>query len=128
MVKVPAPKKILLVDDDALVRETVRLALRHGGFDVRVAEEPLRAPEQARQDQPDLILMDLYMPQADGLELCRRLKKDPKTAQIPVVLFTGSDEAIDKLSGKEAGAFDYITKPIDARKLLDKIKEILDAR
>lgn len=128
MVKVPVPKKILLVDDDALVRETVRLALRHGGYDVRVAEEPVKAPEQAKQEEPDLILMDLYMPNVDGLELCRRLKKDPKTAGIPVVLFTGSEEEIDKLSGKEAGAADYVNKPIDARKLLEKIKAILDAR
>src|ERR1044071_722143 len=113
MVKVPVPKKILLVDDDALVRETVRLALRHGGYDVRVVEEPAKAPDLAKQDQPDLILMDLYMPNVDGLELCRRLKKEPKTAKIPVVLFTGSEEEIDKLSGKEAGAAAYVNKPID---------------
>ena len=126
--RLPTPRKILLVDDDALVRETVRMALRHGGFDVRVAEDPARAPELAGADPPDLVLMDLYMPGMDGLELCRRMKKDPRTQAVPVVLFTGSDEEIDKLSGKEAGAFEYITKPIDARKLVAKIKSILDAR
>jgi DNA-binding response OmpR family regulator len=95
---------------------------------VRVAEDPAKAPELAKQDPPDLVLMDLYMPNIDGLELCRRLKSEPMTKNVKVVLFTGSDEEIDKLSGKEAGAFDYITKPIDARKLVARVQAILDAR
>jgi CheY-like chemotaxis protein len=120
-------KSILLVDDDALVRETVRLALRHSGFHVRVADEPAKADEIARQEQPDLILLDLYMPNVDGLELARRLRSDEKTKKIPIVLFSGSTEDIDKLSAQAIGLYDYIAKPIEAPKLIAKIKDILNA-
>lgn len=122
---IPTTKTILLIDDDALVRETVRLTLAHAGFDVKVLED-LSSPEEAvRREKPDLVLMDLYMPNLDGLELCRRLKHDPATKSIPVVMFTASMEDIDKLSGAEAGAFDYITKPIEPKKLIEKITALL---
>ena len=119
-------KKILIIDDDALVRETVSLALRHAGFDVSTLESPTLAQTVVRQGKPDLILLDLYMPELDGRELCRRLKEDPETKAIPVVVFTGSNETIDIVSGAAAGAFDYITKPIDPRALVAKISYLLD--
>lgn len=117
--------KILIIDDDHLVRETVRLALQHHGFDVATIESPEAARLVVRQSQPDAIIMDLYMPEKNGLELCRELKKDEKTKHIPVMIFTGSNETIDVLSGIEAGAFTYVTKPVDGRVLVEKLNEIL---
>jgi DNA-binding response OmpR family regulator len=120
-----ARPKILIIDDDHLVRETVRLALKHAGFDVSTIESPEAARLVVRQSQPDAIIMDLYMPEKSGLELCRELKKDEKTKHIPIMIFTGSNETIDVLSGIEAGAFTYVTKPVDGRVLVDKISQML---
>ncbi len=117
--------KILIIDDDVLVRESVRLSLKHEGFDAVTLESPVVADAVIRQTKPDLILMDLYMPDLNGLDLLRRLKADAELARIPVVIFTGSSETIDVLSGIQAGAFEYIAKPIDGRRLMEKIRQIL---
>lgn len=117
--------KIIVVDDDILIRETVRLALEHAGFAVTVVEDPERALESIRRVEPALVIMDLYMPGLDGRELCRRLKADPATAGVPVVLFTGSNEAVDVVTGLDSGAVEYLAKPIDGEVLVRKIKDLL---
>ena len=126
--KDPAPrKKIIIVDDDVLIRETVRLALDHAGYYVIAVGEPERALAVVRAERPDLVIMDLYMPGSDGRDLIRALKSDPEIAKTPVILFSGSDEAIDVVSGLQSGAVEYLGKPIDGEVLLAKIKHILKA-
>ena len=120
-------RKIIIVDDDVLIRETVRLALDHAGYYVIAVGEPERALAVIRAERPDLVIMDLYMPGSDGRDLIRALKSDPEIAKTPVILFSGSDEAIDVVSGLQSGAVEYVTKPIDGEVLLAKIKHILRA-
>lgn len=120
-------RKIVIVDDDVLIRETVRLALDHAGFYVIAVGEPERALAVVRAEKPDLVIMDLYMPGSDGRELIRALKSDPEIAKTPVILFSGSDEAIDVVSGLQSGAIEYLGKPIDGEILLAKINHILKA-
>ena len=118
-------RKVLIIDDDELVRETIRLALKHEGFDAATAEAPVMGDVVARQSKPDLILLDLYLPEMNGLDLLRKLKADPLTKAIPVVVFTGSSETIDIMSAIQSGAADYIAKPIDGRRLMEKIRQAL---
>ena len=120
--------KVLIIDDDVLVRETVKLALKHAEFEALTLESPALAQTVVRQARPDLILMDLYMPDFDGRTLCRQLKADPALRDIPVIIFTGSSETVDVISGIDAGAFDYIAKPIDAENLIRRIRAILKLR
>ena len=117
--------KVLIIDDDAIVRETVRIALGTGGFEAVTLESPALAHVVVRQSKPDLVIMDLYMPELNGLDLCRKLKADPETRRIPVIIFTGSNETVDVISGIEAGAFEYITKPVDGELLIEKIRGVL---
>jgi DNA-binding response OmpR family regulator len=121
----PAKKKIVIVDDDALIRETVRLALEHEGFDAVMVEDAATALATIRQEKPDLVVLDMYMGGVDGREIARALKKDPATAKLPVVFFTGSNEAVDVVTGLDAGAIDYIAKPIDGEILASKIRGFL---
>ena len=118
-------RKIVVVDDDVLIRETVRLALDHAGYYVIAVGEAERALSVVRAEKPDLIIMDLYMPGFDGRELIRSIKSDPEIARTPVILFSGSDEAIDVVSGLQSGAIEYLGKPIDGEILLSKIRHIL---
>lgn len=118
-------QRIVVVDDEILIRETVRLALEHAGFEVTVVEDPAAAFESVKTRRPELVIMDLYMPGLDGREVCRRLKSDPATKDIPVVLFTGSNEAVDVVTGLDSGAVEYLAKPIDGEVLVNKIKGIL---
>ena len=119
------PRRVAIVDDDDLTRETVRLSLEHAGFVARVIEDPAKTLEVLRADKPDLVVLDMYMGAVDGREIARMLKADPATAKIPIVFFTGSNEAVDVVTGLDAGAVDYIAKPIDGEILVAKIRRIL---
>jgi CheY-like chemotaxis protein len=124
--KTSAPRtKLVVVDDDVLIRETMRLALDHAGYYVVAVGEPGRALATIRAEKPDLVVMDLYMPGFDGRELIRSMKGDPDLAATPVILFTGSSEPIDVVSGLASGAMEYLAKPIDGEVLIQKIEHIL---
>lgn len=124
----PRKPKILVIDDEHVVRESVRVALAHAGYEVVTLEAPAAAHLVVRQSKPDAIIMDLYMPELHGIELCRKLKADPQTKDIPIMIFTGSTEPIDVVGGLDAGAFEYIGKPIDPRVLVDKIRQVLERK
>src|SRR5687768_17149546 len=94
-----AKKKVLIIDDDVMIRETVKVALQHSGFETVALEAPELAETVVRQSRPDVVLMDLYMPELNGLDVCRKLKADPATAGIPIIIFTGSQETIDAIAG-----------------------------
>ncbi len=120
--------KILVVDDELDILEIIRHALNKEGFEVHIAANGFQAIEQTRKIKPDLILMDVMMPVMDGMEACRQLKEDTDTKNIPIVFLTARSEEFAELAGFEAGADDYISKPIRPRVLMSRLKAILRRR
>jgi len=120
--------KILIVDDEQDILELIRHTLNKEGFDVQVAANGAQAVDTARKFMPELILMDVMMPVMDGMEACRQLKEDPITAGIAIVFLTARSEEFAELAGFEAGADDYIAKPIRPRVLMSRLKAILRRR
>lgn len=117
--------KILIVDDEQDILELIRHALNKEGYEVHIAINGQQALEKTAKVLPDLILMDVMMPVMDGMEACRQLKEDPLTQNIPIVFLTARSEEFAELAGFEAGADDYISKPIRTRVLTSRIKAIL---
>jgi two-component system alkaline phosphatase synthesis response regulator PhoP len=120
--------KILIVDDEQDILELIRHTLNKEGFDVQVAANGAQAVDTARKFMPELILMDVMMPVMDGMEACRQLKEDPATSGIAIVFLTARSEEFAELAGFEAGADDYIAKPIRPRVLMSRLKAILRRR
>jgi DNA-binding response OmpR family regulator len=118
-------KKILLVDDEVDLVETIRFSLENEGYNVLVSYDGEDALNQARKENPDLILLDLMLPKLDGYKVCRLLKFDERYKHIPILMLTAKTQEKDKLLGKETGADEYITKPFDIDKLLGKVKSYL---
>lgn len=123
-----ANEKILVIDDEEDILELVRYNLSKESFQVVAANAGEAALELARTNVPDLILLDLMLPGIDGLEVCRRLKSDPDTNRIPIVMLTAKSEDADIVTGLELGADDYITKPFSPRVLLARIRVVLRRR
>ncbi|MHB2026919.1 MAG: response regulator [Elusimicrobiota bacterium] len=117
--------KVLVIDDDDLIRQTIKVSLDYADFEAAAPDDPSQAHELALALKPDAVLLDLYMPGIDGLEILRALKADERTQKIPVIIFTGSGEVKDVMAGISAGAFDYIVKPVDPKALIDKICKAL---
>lgn len=120
-----ANKRILVADDEPDVLNLVTLNLKGAGFTVLQAEDGNAALQQAREALPSLIVLDLMLPELSGLEVCKILKKEPQTAQIPVIMLTAKAEEIDRIVGLELGADDYITKPFSPRELILRVKSVL---
>jgi DNA-binding response OmpR family regulator len=120
-----SPKKILIVDDEADLVETVRFPLEMEGFSVLVSYNGEDGLGQARREKPDLILLDLMLPKLDGYKVCRLLKFDERYKNIPILMLTAKTQEKDKALGLETGANEYITKPFDLEKLVEKVKEYL---
>jgi len=117
---------ILVVDDEADIREIVKYNLAREGYSVACAENAQRAREEIRLHPPDILILDLMLPgDMDGLELCRKLKSSPDTAQIPVIMLTARTEEADVVSGLELGADDYVTKPFSPRVLSARVRAVL---
>ena len=116
---------ILIVDDDSRGRETLEAILTGLGHNLHFAENGFDALKQAKILQPDLILLDVNMPGIDGFEVCRRLRADPILAAVPVVMTTALDEKKDRIQGIEAGADDFITKPIDRMEIRARVNTII---
>ena len=116
---------ILLIEDDGDMRELVAGHLEHSGFDVQRAEDGIKGQALALQYTPDVILLDLMLPKVDGLTLCQRLRRDERTAKIPILMLTALGGTKDKVSGFNSGADDYLTKPFDLEELLVRIKALL---
>ncbi len=117
---------ILLVDDETDLTRALAFAFKREGFEVRVANNGREALNLAFQDPlPDLVLLDLMLPDLPGTEVCRRLKADPRTGEIPIVMVTARGEEIDRVVGFEVGADDYVTKPFSTRELLLRVRAVL---
>jgi two-component system, sensor histidine kinase and response regulator len=120
--------RILVVDDISKNLQVVGTMLRNEGYHVMPATSGAQALERAHAQPPDLILLDLMMPEMDGLEVCQRLKAEPLTLQIPVIFLTASNEMEHLMKGFEAGAVDYITKPFNAPELLARVRTHLELK
>jgi len=123
-----AKEKILVVDDEEDILELVRYNLSKERYRVTSALTGEIALEKAREERPDLILLDLMLPGLDGLTVCRELKRDPFTSSIPIVMLTAKGEEADIVVGLELGADDYIVKPFSPRVLQARIKAVLRRR
>jgi two-component system alkaline phosphatase synthesis response regulator PhoP len=118
-------EKILIVDDEEDVLELVRYNLDKNGYRVETATTGEEALNKARAKLPDLIILDLMLPGIDGLEVCKKLKNDPKTQNIPIIMLTAKGEEGDIVTGLEVGADDYITKPFSPKVLVARVRRIL---
>ncbi|HES76648.1 MAG TPA: phosphate regulon transcriptional regulatory protein PhoB [bacterium] len=118
-------KNILIVEDEKPIREMVGFSLGRAGFTVTEAGDISEAFECLAHQLPDLILLDWMLPGASGLELARRLKRDELTRDVPIIMLTARGEEEDKVTGLEAGADDYITKPFSPRELQARIRAVL---
>jgi len=118
-------RTVLIADDEHNIRHILDFSLNAEGFDVIPAHNGEDALTLARENQPDLIILDVMMPGKGGIETCRELKKDPATAHIPVILLTARATKADREAGVEAGANDYITKPFSPRKVIQTVQDLL---
>jgi DNA-binding response OmpR family regulator len=117
-------KKILVIEDEKDIQELLQLYLKRDGYDVHIAKDGETGLRKASQERYDLILLDLMLPQMDGLDICRNLRSRPQTTDIPIIMITAKAEESDRIVGLEIGADDYITKPFSPREVLARIKAI----
>ena len=123
-----AKESILVVEDEDDIRELLRYNLAKEGYQVTGAASGEEALKAVRVAMPDLVLLDLMLPGLDGLEVCRSLKQDPQTRNLPIVMLTAKGEEADIVAGLELGADDYITKPFSLRVLLARLRAVLRRR
>jgi two-component system response regulator MprA len=115
--------RVLVIDDDRAVRDALRRALTLGGYDVQAAEGGLEGLERVDQTRPDVIVLDVMMPDVDGLEVCRRLRSSGD--RTPILMLTARDAVSDRIDGLEAGADDYLVKPFDVGELTARVRALL---
>lgn len=117
--------RILVIDDDPAISELVAVNLEMAGYDVSQAEDGIKGQALALQLQPDLIMLDLMLPRVDGFTICQRLRRDERTAEIPVLMLTALSQTQDKVEGFNAGADDYLTKPFEVEEMLARVRALL---
>ena len=118
-------QKILVVEDEADIRELLRYSLNQEGFAVEEAADGAEALERIARRAPDLVMLDLMLPRMSGLEICRRLRSDPETARLPVLVVTAKGAEVDRVLGLEMGADDYVVKPFSPREVVARVKALL---
>ena len=118
-------KKILVVDDDAEFVELLRFNLQRAGFAVGTALDGIEALKKARSLGPDLILLDLMLPELDGFAVCEILRRDAATSSIPIIILTALSGELGRLAGLDCGANDYVRKPFNPRQLVSKVEDLL---
>lgn len=117
--------KVLVIDDETNIIEFIKLGLGYEGFQVESASDGPQGLAAAQRVDPDIVVLDLMLPGMDGLEVCRRLRTNPTTQDVPVLMLTAKDEVRDRVVGLETGADDYLVKPFDFVELLARIRAIL---
>ncbi len=115
-------QKILVVDDDTNICELLRLYLEKDGFTVLLVNDGTAAVAAARDEQPDLILLDIMLPKLDGWQVCREIRK---SSSVPIIMLTAKGETFDKVLGLELGADDYVVKPFDTKEVIARVKAVL---
>ena len=117
-----ASGKILVVDDDRNICELLRLYIEKEGFEVAIANDGRKALEMFESEKPDLIMLDIMLPELDGWQVCREIRKK---SQCPIIMLTAKGEVFDKVLGLELGADDYVVKPFEAKEVVARIKAVL---
>src|SRR5262245_52239912 len=115
-------EKVLVVDDDPHIRDVVCFALRRAGYQPLTAGDGLAALDVAARELPALVILDVLMPELDGTEVCKRLRKG---SDVPIIFLTSKDEELDRILGLELGADDYVVKPFSPRELVARVKTVL---
>src|SRR5512140_2160736 len=118
-------KRILVVDDEIYIVHILEFTLTMEGYEVLTAADGEEALRKMEQDRPDLVVLDIMMPKLDGYEVCRRIRQDEDFGQVPIILLSAKGRPIDRETGLDVGADDYIVKPFSPRRLLEKIRELL---
>lgn len=121
-------RKILVVDDEPDAVDLVQFNLKNAGYEVVTAADGAEALKMARDFSPDLVLLDVMLPEIDGLEVCKMLRRDPATSGTPIIMLTAKAAEIDRVLGLELGADDYVTKPFSPRELVLRVKNLLQRR
>ncbi len=117
--------RILVIDDDPVISELVAVNLEMAGYDVSQAADGVKGQAIALQLQPDLVMLDLMLPKVDGFTVCQRLRRDERTADIPVLILTALSQTQNKVEGFNAGADDYLTKPFEIEEMLARVRALL---
>ncbi len=121
-------KRILVVDDEIYIVHILEFSLTMEGYTVLTASDGQEALKTIEAERPDLVVLDIMMPSLDGYQVCRKLRQDDQFQNLPVILLSAKGRPVDREAGLEAGADDYITKPFSPRKLLEKIRELLERK
>jgi two-component system alkaline phosphatase synthesis response regulator PhoP len=119
-----AGKKILIVEDEKDILQLLRMYLEKEGYRTCTATTGLEGVKQAKSEQPDLIVLDLMLPEMDGIEVCKKIRADQETARIPLIMLTAKAEESDTIVGLELGADDYVTKPFSPKALIARVKAL----
>jgi phosphate regulon transcriptional regulator PhoB len=117
--------RVLVVEDEPDIRDLLVFHLERGGYQVRSVPTGAEALRDVKAAPPDLVLLDLMLPELDGLEVCRRLRQDPATAVLPIVMLTAKGDEVDRVVGLEMGADDYIVKPFSPQEVLARVRAVL---
>ena len=118
-------KKILIADDEKDIVELVAFNLEREGFSVCRAYDGKQAWEMVNMEKPDLVILDLMMPEIPGMEVCKRIRRQETTSYLPIIMLTAKSDPVDKILGLEVGADDYITKPFHVRELIARVRAVL---
>ena len=118
-------QKILVVDDELDSVKLIGIMLQRQGYEIVAAQSGAQALVKAETENPDLVILDIMMPDIDGYEVCRQLRTNPATANLPIIMFTAKTLVGDKVTGFQAGADDYLTKPVHPAELASRVKAVL---
>jgi len=117
--------KVLVVDDEEYIQHILNFSFGAEGYDVVTAADGEEGIKKAKSEKPDIIVLDIMMPKMDGYEACKRLKTDPSTKGIPVILLTAKGREVDRKLGSQAGADDYVVKPFSPGRLIERVEGMM---
>ena len=121
-------EKILVIEDDPATSRLVDYSLRHEGYQVIKASNGLEGIRKAHDESPDLIILDVMLPGMDGFEICHRLRADPRTADLPILMFSAKAQEIDRDTGRQVGADDYLSKPAAPAEIINRVGNLLSQK
>ena len=121
-------KKILVIEDDPATSRLVDYSLRHEGYEVTLAANGLEGIRKAHVEAPDLVILDVMLPGMDGFEICHRLRSEPATARLPILMFSAKAQDIDKNTGLKVGADDSLAKPAAPAEIVSRVEKLLEKK